>query len=202
MGYRGSPLLTFICQEPHTQIAGAGGGTRTRTSLRKTDFKSVASTIPPRPHWIVFYRDCRPTCQPSLGLPSRLEQSLVGKGTSRMGFEIGLERKGGCFAGKRKIASDRPRHEFGCMRRFPGVMVTQTLTQILSDARIGFIRKRNTAKDVDVIHMAPVRRRCAMPDSLRPSVSILAAPGVAQRAKTGAAKRTRTSTMLLATTSR
>ena len=28
---------------------GAGGGTRTHTSLRKTDFKSVASTIPPRP---------------------------------------------------------------------------------------------------------------------------------------------------------
>ena len=28
---------------------GADGGTRTRTPLRTTDFKSVASTIPPHP---------------------------------------------------------------------------------------------------------------------------------------------------------
>ena len=34
---------------------GAGGGTRTRTSLRKTDFKSVASTIPPRPRCSSVY---------------------------------------------------------------------------------------------------------------------------------------------------
>jgi hypothetical protein len=29
---------------------GADGGTRTRTPKRTTDFKSVASTIPPHPH--------------------------------------------------------------------------------------------------------------------------------------------------------
>jgi hypothetical protein len=31
------------------EIIGAGGRTRTGTSLRKTDFKSVAATITPRP---------------------------------------------------------------------------------------------------------------------------------------------------------
>jgi hypothetical protein len=33
-------------------IIGADGGTRTRTPLLITDFKSVASTISPRPHTI------------------------------------------------------------------------------------------------------------------------------------------------------
>ena len=32
------------------EISGADGGTRTRTPKRTTDFKSVASTIPPHPH--------------------------------------------------------------------------------------------------------------------------------------------------------
>ena len=36
-------------------IYGAGGGTRTHTLLRKTDFKSVASTIPPRPPVVFLY---------------------------------------------------------------------------------------------------------------------------------------------------
>ena len=30
-------------------MCGAGGGNRTHTSLRKADFKSAASTVPPRP---------------------------------------------------------------------------------------------------------------------------------------------------------
>lgn len=35
------------------RTGGADGGTRTRTPKRTTDFKSVASTIPPHPHAIV-----------------------------------------------------------------------------------------------------------------------------------------------------
>ena len=41
---------------------GAGGGTRTPTPFRKTDFKSAASTIPPRPqpaHNCFFMTNCK-----------------------------------------------------------------------------------------------------------------------------------------------
>ena len=43
----GAPFLRMPRAE---KKSGADGGTRTRTPKRTTDFKSVASTIPPHPH--------------------------------------------------------------------------------------------------------------------------------------------------------
>ena len=62
-GSRGSPAPDLIGHEPCRGI-GAGGGTRTRTPLRTTDFKSVASTIPPRPHCICCLHGSPPLRHP------------------------------------------------------------------------------------------------------------------------------------------
>ena len=43
-----APRNQMVVLGDHYAI-GADGGTRTRTPLRTTDFKSVASTIPPHP---------------------------------------------------------------------------------------------------------------------------------------------------------
>ena len=40
----------LLCMPRVKKKGGADGGTRTRTPKRTTDFKSVASTIPPHPH--------------------------------------------------------------------------------------------------------------------------------------------------------
>ena len=47
-GLKGPPAPGLIGREPCKGI-GAGGRIRTGTPLLTTDFKSVASTIPPRP---------------------------------------------------------------------------------------------------------------------------------------------------------
>ena len=46
------PVLNIFIRDiaSDADISGTGGGTRTPTGIRPTDFKSGVSTIPPRPH--------------------------------------------------------------------------------------------------------------------------------------------------------
>lgn len=47
--YSSVNFILWLCAHCRSYL-GAGGGTRTPTGIRPTDFKSGVSTIPPRPH--------------------------------------------------------------------------------------------------------------------------------------------------------